>query len=173
MRIIKFRNSMRVRRKERNITVGEWPIVLTDTTANIKDFKNVVPGWILNFFFFRVRVSDGCNCKKPGLWIELHTSEAKYEHVSIECCQKPREKDLTQSTEIYSYTRVSFVVLQSLSHVWLFATPWTAYSMSDFAVFHHLPELAQTHIHWVGNAFYIELWQSYIHLFFFLITLRV
>ena len=44
MRIIKFRNSMRVRRKERNITVGEWPIVLIDTTANIKDFKNVIPG---------------------------------------------------------------------------------------------------------------------------------
>ena len=45
--------------------------------------------------------------------------------------------------------------------------------MSDFAVFHHLPELAKTHIHRVGDAFYMELWQSYIHLFFFLITLRV
>ena len=39
--------------------------------------------------------------------------------------------------------------------------------------FHHLPELAQTHIHWVGDAFWLELRQSYIHLFFFLSTLRV
>ena len=73
-----------------------------------------------------------------------------------------------------------------LSHVWLFATPWTVahqallsvefyrqeyrfcccsvtqscrtlcdpmdYSMPGFRVLHSLPELAQTHVHWVGDA---------------------
>ena len=39
------------------------------------------------------------------------------------------------------------VVLQSLSRVWL-PDPWTA----DFPVLHHLPELAQTHVHWVGDV---------------------
>ena len=34
-------------------------------------------------------------------------------------------------------------VVQLLSHVWLFATPWT---------FANIPELAQTHVHWVGDA---------------------
>ena len=34
------------------------------------------------------------------------------------------------------------VVVQSLSHVGLFAIPWTACSTPGFAVLHHLLELA-------------------------------
>ena len=44
-----------------------------------------------------------------------------------------------------------FAVLQSLSCVWLFATPWTAATPS-FPVLHHLLKLAQTHVHWVADA---------------------
>ena len=44
------------------------------------------------------------------------------------------------------------IVVQSPSHVWLFATPWTACSMPSFSVLHHLPQLAQTHVHWVNDA---------------------
>ena len=40
--------------------------------------------------------------------------------------------------------------VQSLSHVWLFATLWT--DMPDFHVLYHLPELARTHVHWVSDA---------------------
>ena len=40
-------------------------------------------------------------------------------------------------------------VVQSLSHVWLFATPWTA----AFSVLHYLPEFAQTHVHWADDAY--------------------
>ena len=32
------------------------------------------------------------------------------------------------------------------------ATPWTACSMPSFSVLHHLPLLAQTHVHWVNDA---------------------
>ena len=39
------------------------------------------------------------------------------------------------------------VVLQSFSHVQLFATPRTAAHHTCFPILHHLPELAQTHIH--------------------------
>ena len=39
------------------------------------------------------------------------------------------------------------VVVQSLSHVRLFATPWTACSMPGFPVLHQLLEFAQTHVH--------------------------
>ena len=42
------------------------------------------------------------------------------------------------------------VVVQSLRHAWRFATPWTAAQQAP--VFHHLPELAQSHVHWVGYA---------------------
>ena len=41
--------------------------------------------------------------------------------------------------------------VQLLSRVWLFATPWTA-TMPGFPVHHQLPELAQTHVCWVGDA---------------------
>ena len=38
--------------------------------------------------------------------------------------------------------------VQLLSHVQLFATPWTAACQ----VHHQLPEFTQTHVHWVGDA---------------------
>ena len=39
-------------------------------------------------------------------------------------------------------------VVQLLGHVQLFETPWTP----GFPILHHLPELAQTHVHQVGDA---------------------
>ena len=45
-----------------------------------------------------------------------------------------------------------FVVVQSLSHVWLMDC-----SMPGFCVLHHLPDLAQTHVHWVGDAIQLSL----------------
>ena len=44
-----------------------------------------------------------------------------------------------------------FSSVQSPSHVWLFATAWTA-ARQAFLVQHQLPEFTQTHIHWVSNA---------------------
>ena len=41
----------------------------------------------------------------------------------------------------------------SVSHVWLFVTPWIAACQASlFFTIHHLPEFAQTHVHWVGDA---------------------
>ena len=42
-------------------------------------------------------------------------------------------------------------IVQSLSHVKLFVTPWTV-SMLGFPVLHCLPEFGQIHVHWVGDA---------------------
>ena len=50
----------------------------------------------------------------------------------------------------YEYWCERFVVVQSLNRVQLFATPWS--SMPGFCVLHHLLELAQTHVHLVGDA---------------------
>ena len=41
---------------------------------------------------------------------------------------------------------LSIKSVQSLSHVWLFATTWTAALRPDFPVHHQLLELAQTHV---------------------------
>ena len=45
-----------------------------------------------------------------------------------------------------------FSSVQLLSHVQLFATPWTACSTPGFPVHHQLLELAQTHVHRVSDA---------------------
>ena len=48
---------------------------------------------------------------------------------------------------------VTAFVVQWLSCVWLCATPWTKYcSMPALPLPHDLPELAQTHVHWVSDA---------------------
>ena len=44
-----------------------------------------------------------------------------------------------------------FVVVQLLSHVWLFAIPGNC-SMPGFLDLDYLPEFAQTHVHWVGDT---------------------
>ena len=43
------------------------------------------------------------------------------------------------------------VVVQSLCHVWLFVTPWTAARQVSI-VLHYLPEFVQTHVHWIVDA---------------------
>ena len=40
--------------------------------------------------------------------------------------------------------------VQHLSRVWLFVTPWPAARQASFH--HQLPELTQTHVHWVGDV---------------------
>ena len=42
-----------------------------------------------------------------------------------------------------------FLSVQSLSHVWLFATPWTAVCQASLS---NSKELAQTCVHWVSDA---------------------
>ena len=43
------------------------------------------------------------------------------------------------------------VVVQLLSHVWLFSTPWTAAYQASLSITNSW-SFAQTHIHWVGDA---------------------
>ena len=46
---------------------------------------------------------------------------------------------------------IGIVVVQSLSHVRLFQTPWAA-AYQAYLSFKHLLEFAQTHVHWVSDA---------------------
>ena len=52
--------------------------------------------------------------------------------------------------KIFLYLPVS---VQSLSHVWLFVTPW----MPGIPVLHRLLKIVQIHVHWVGDA----IWPSH------------
>ena len=42
------------------------------------------------------------------------------------------------------------VVVESLSRVWLFATPWTEARQASLSF--TLPEFAQIRVHWAGDA---------------------
>ena len=59
-------------------------------------------------------------------------------------------------TQPYKYTPLTpplitlLVAVQLLSHVWL-CDPMD-WSTLSFPVLHYLPELAQTHVHWLGDA---------------------
>ena len=44
------------------------------------------------------------------------------------------------------------VVVQSLSGVWLFVTPWAAAHQASLSITNQLQELAQTHAHWVCDV---------------------
>ena len=46
----------------------------------------------------------------------------------------------------------TWMSVQSLSRVWLFATPWTAARQPSLSIHHQCPELAQTHVHRVSDA---------------------
>ena len=45
-----------------------------------------------------------------------------------------------------------FSSVQSLSRVWLFATPWIANEDQGLPVHHQLLEFTQIHVHWVSDA---------------------
>ena len=64
---------------------------------------------------------------------------------------------VTIHVSLYPFLGVMYVIavvlIQSLSPVQLFATPWTA--ASGFSVLHHLLELAQTQVHWVSGVNFI------------------
>ena len=53
--------------------------------------------------------------------------------------------------ELSTCDRDLYSSVQSLSRVWLFATPWTAARQASLSIT-QLPELAQTHVHWVSYA---------------------
>ena len=48
---------------------------------------------------------------------------------------------------------IDSIVVQLLSHVWLFVTPWTVACQASLLFIHYLLELYQTHAHWVSDAF--------------------
>ena len=48
------------------------------------------------------------------------------------------------------FHHLNIVVVQLLSHVWLFATPWTAAHQASLSL--TFSEFAQVHVHWIGDA---------------------
>ena len=71
--------------------------------------------------------------------------------VGVSRCKLSYTEWINNKVSLYSTENyIQFSSLQSLRHVWLFATPWTA--APGLPVHHQLPESTQTHVHWVGDA---------------------
>ena len=83
---------------------------------------------------------------KGNLWELISAQQI---NIKTCCLQFTVELRTTMSnwTDRHCFTAGIFrvVVVQLLSHVWLFVTPWT----TGFPVLHHLLELAQPHVHWL------------------------
>ena len=66
-----------------------------------------------------------------------------------------RISEVLKSSSVIVFLSISpfmAIVVQLLSHVQLFVNPWNVACPAGFPVLHHLPEFAQTHVHWVSDA---------------------
>ena len=74
-----------------------------------------------------------------------------FEHAFYVCvCDFVRESSRWMLKVVPNWTkRLVIIVVELLSCVRLFVTPWTG---TDFPALHYLLELAQTHILWIGDA---------------------
>ena len=76
----------------------------------------------------------------------------KFPHFFLGLFQKISHESPFLLPSNYHYSRGLFLKLQfssvqSLSHVQLFATPWTAAQQASLSITNSLPEFTQTHVH--------------------------
>ena len=76
----------------------------------------------------------------------VHSTRADI-FLSFVCCHIPELRIVPGMEKM-----LQFSMIQSLGHIRLFVTPWTAGSMPGFPVYHQLLELAQTRVHQVSDA---------------------
>ena len=111
-------------------------------------------GWLLRFgsrYLWQVSRKDVRTRIWLPLWPLAHMSlNLAVTLLGFGFC--PSQPSHSFNKHLLSTFYVPFViVVQSLSHVLVFVTPWTAAYLS-FLVLHYLPEFAQTHVHWVIDA---------------------
>ena len=92
-------------------------------------------------------VSHFLNAFFVHLWTKCE-SESESHSVLSNSLQPHSAPSLCSTSFAFAST---FVVVQLLSHVWLFATPWTAACQASLSIT-QLPELVQIHVHQVDDA---------------------
>ena len=98
-------------------------------------------GYIIHYFLW--------TCKQSYLRLLLFHSEGNQAYHLVVCLWVGFLPSII--FQYYLSVWVQFSSVQSLSPVWLFATPWIAARQAS-PVHHQLPEFTQTHVHQVGDA---------------------
>ena len=87
---------------------------------------------------------------RHGIWSMSYWINAS-KHLAPEFLPCEERNPLLSKLLHLGFCSVHFSSVQSLSRVWLFATP-TNHSTPVLSVHHQLPEFTQTHVHQVGDA---------------------
>ena len=100
-------------------------------------------------------LGENCQKSKREINIKLKILANSWDRERMHCCGHRGLKVLLWLWDVCSTVAiwVELSSVQSLSRIWLFVTP---NSTPGFPVHHQLPELAQTHVHWVGDAIQIS-----------------
>ena len=103
--------------------------------------------------FTRARIQRQPRCPTTDKWKSKMWYARNYSHyVGYNLCSSIISKNtepLCCIPETNIICKSTIVVVQSLSHIWLCATPQTAALQASLS---SLPEFAQTHVHWFGDA---------------------
>ena len=92
--------------------------------------------------------SGGFKTKQYTLNVPLEITFLKIHHVLT--CSLIMARHCLRSDILYSTTGFVNIVVQSPSHVQLFATPWTAAFQASLSL--TISWSLQVHVHWIGNA---------------------
>ena len=97
----------------------------------------------------------GCFLASGALWTFLLLRHISCVCVCVCVCETEKQTDRQNNSRGRACSSqcdlIQFHSVQSLSHVRLFATPWTAAHQASLSIT-QLPEFTQTHVHWVGDA---------------------
>ena len=117
--------------------------------------------------FEKAFFEKGSPSKKERKFLSYTQRHICFQKKIFPCSWKPSPMSKHETCKIVSYQAIKmtetlflgswhwwnclyFVVVQLLSHIWLFATPNC--STTCFPVLRYLPEFAQTHVSWVGDV---------------------
>ena len=82
-------------------------------------------------------------------WASACVQVSEHEHPARHVCPRIRvEKTPILYSVCQALPHMLVIIVQWLRHVRLFVIPWTP----GFPFLHHLPEFAQTHVCWLGDA---------------------